>query len=62
MEDIREIIGTSPRRCILDVVVTGHVFGENGDAVGGIFRQEICGGEARHTGPEISKLAYLGIL
>lgn len=35
---IRLIIGTRPRRAVFNVIVAGHVFGDDGDGIGGIFR------------------------
>ena len=46
LEHVGNVIGAGPGRGILDVVVPGHMFRDHGDAVGGIFGEEVSGGEA----------------
>lgn len=47
--NIREVIGTSPRRTVFDIIIAGHMFRDYRDAVGGNLRQQIGGGKARNT-------------
>lgn len=49
-KDVRLIVGTRPRRAVVNVVVPGHMLCNHSNAVGSIFGQEICGGESRDSG------------
>lgn len=51
MKHVGNVVGAGPGRRILDVVVPGHVFGDHGDAVGGIFGEEVGRGETGDAGP-----------
>lgn len=49
MGHIRKIVGSGPGRTVFNIIVSGHVFGDDGDAVGGVLGEEICGGETGHS-------------
>lgn len=47
--DVRQMVCTSPRRSILNVVVAWHVLRCDSDLVVSIFRQQQCSGQASNT-------------
>lgn len=46
---IRHIVGTGPWGCIFNIIVPRHMFCQHGDLVGGVLREQICGGQTRHA-------------
>jgi hypothetical protein len=50
---IRHVVGTGPRRCIFNVIVSRHVFCQNSNLVGRVLREQIRSSQARHTGPNL---------
>lgn len=48
--DSRQVVGPSPRRSILYVIISGHVFGDNGHIVALLFGQQQSRSEAHHSG------------
>ena len=56
----RHKIGTSPWRAVFNIIVSGHMLRNHGDAIGGIFGQEICSRQTNDTSstPYI-RLAYI---
>ena len=51
--DLRHIVGTRPRRSILYIVVTWHMFRCDSDSIRRVFRKQQGGRQACHTGAAI---------
>lgn len=52
VQNIREVVCTSPRRTVFYIIISRHMFCNHRDFVRGIFGQEICGSESSHSGSE----------
>jgi hypothetical protein len=48
--DSRQVIGTRPRRSVLDVIIAWHMLCYDRHVVILVLGQEQCGGETGHTG------------